>query len=286
VVDVAEVGNGYSAQVVHAARRAGIPSVVTVLETHPGRIWDLLPPFSLYTRYALRHATVFRVLTARSEAYLRQLGVAQDRIVRIPVGIDTELFHPASGRDPEGEIRLLFARRLEPKNGLALELQAFAELHGRFPQLRLWVAGDGPSRGLVEAAARTMPMRFLGRVPYPALAEVYRGADVFCNPAMDSRRLGQVVHEDGQYTFPLLESQASGLAVVSSASGSNAELLAPSNPLVPQGDVRALVAAIARLIEGPRRAAQARENRQWVEERFSAAAWQPEMDALVHRLGG
>jgi glycosyltransferase involved in cell wall biosynthesis len=286
VVDVAEVGNGYSAQVVRAARRAGIPSIVSVLETHQGRIWDVLPPFSIYTRYVLRHATAFRVLTERSERYLRHLGVLSSRIARIPIGVDLEMFRPATAPRDDGEVRLLFARRLEPKNGVALLLRAFAELHARLPRLRLWVAGDGPSRSLVESTVPGSAVTYLGRVSYPALAEVYRSVDVFCNPATDSRRLGRVVHEDGQFTFPLLESQASGLKVISSESGSNAELVAPTNAFIPQGDLTALIASIARIYEGPAPSSRSDENRKWVERRFSAATLQPEMDALVQRLGG
>lgn len=286
VVDVAEVGNGYSAQVVRAARAEHVPVVVTVLETRWGRLWDSLPPFSIYTRYVLRHATVFRVLTARSETYLRQLGVAPDRIVRIPVGVDTELFHARGPAGPTGELRVLFARRLEPKNGIELLLRAVRALGVRFPELTLWVAGDGPSRPEVQRAAGSLPVHYVGRVGYPELADVYRSVDVYCNPAMDSSRLGRIVQEDGQYTFPLLESQACGLPVISTISGSNAELLAMNNRLIPQGDPRALEEAIVALTDAPRRAAIARENRNWVEQRFSAASWQPKMDELVEGLGG
>jgi glycosyltransferase involved in cell wall biosynthesis len=286
VVDVAEVGNGYAAQVVRAAGKAGVPVIVTVLETQSSRIWDKLPPFSTYTRYVCKRATAFRVLTERSRGYLRRLGVPADRIVRIPVGIDTELFQPRRNTDASGELRILFARRLEPKNGLEMLLRAVGALAPTIPRLRLWVAGDGPSRKRVEEAGASLPVRFLGRLSYPNLAEIYRAADIYCNPAVDTWRLGRLVQEDGQYTFPLLESQASGLPVISTSSGANDELLARGNLTVRQGDLADLESAITTLADDARRAEASRGNRAWIESNFSARFWQPEMDALVERLGG
>lgn len=284
VLDIAEATNGFAAGVARTAVRHGVPFVVTCLETLAPPPLARWPPWREHAKFLARHAARFRVLTQRGRQSALSLGVEDERIVRLPIGIDTRAFHPAPSPVEHRPITYLFARRLEPKNGVVEMLSAFRSVRARIPSARLVLAGDGPLRPIAQEAARVGLVEYLGNVRYDALPEVYRRCDVFCNPGRDVRRLGRVVQEDGQYTFPLLEAQASGLAVVTTDSGSDRELVPVGNRFVPQGNVDAFASAMLEFAvpEAAREIGTA--NREQVVRNYSAETLQPAMDDLVRSL--
>ena len=110
-------------------------------------------------------------------------GVSPDNIRVIENGIDTRLFSPAKNRSGEG-IRLVFMSRMDTDcSKAALMLCEIApELHARFPDLSITLAGGGELLEKVKARARRargcgMGIHVLGQVSdVPALL---READIF-----------------------------------------------------------------------------------------------------------
>jgi phosphatidylinositol alpha-mannosyltransferase len=97
---------------------------------------------------------------------------------------------------------VLFVGRHEPRKGLDVLLDAWAELDR---DAVLWVAGAGPQTD--ELRARRLPnVEWLGVLPDDDLARRLRGATVFCAPARGSESFGLV----------LLEAMAAGTAIVAS----------------------------------------------------------------------
>ena len=286
VVDVAEDSNGYAASVAVAARRRATPVITTCLETVDFTPLSHWPPWRGHRRTVRDSTRGYRVLTRRAAARLQRLGVDERSIRLLPLGIDTEVFHPANDHNDPPSTRFLFARRLEAKNGVPQVLEALEILSKAGKPVRVTVAGDGPLRGQVVRAARRLPIDVVGRVPYSRLAEIYRESDVYLNPGVDLRWRGRVVQEDGQYTFPLLEAQASGIPVITTRSGANDELVAPGNPVIEQRDVPALVAAMDALLDPGMRERLGAANRGFVLERFDARRWQAEYDRWVENLAG
>lgn len=284
VVDVAEVTNSLSAQITCYAKRKGKRTIATVIETCADRVLDKLPPWSCYSSAVKSRADRFRVLTNRSKDYLAGLGVSDDKIDLIPIGVDRTLFHP--GERPRGDdsLRILFARRLERKNGFLDLLRASPDLAQVRPPPEIWIAGTGPLRASVEHATKYLRVRFLGPLRYDELASAYRQVDVYCNLGTDTTLMGRTVQEDGQYTFPLLEAQASGLPVITTRSGSNSELLAPGNFQIPQGDISALADAVRRLTDHDERTSIGKGNVDFVRSMFDAERLQPKMDEMVQSL--
>ncbi|HZY69753.1 MAG TPA: glycosyltransferase [Thermoplasmata archaeon] len=283
VLDVAEVASPFSAQLVRAAKARRVPISITSLETVPHRLIDRLPPMLGRIRRIRSSPARFRVFTGRAEEYLRSVGVEPERIRRLPLGVDLDLFHPLEdgGRGP---CRLLYARRLEAKNGLPELLRAVRRLPGFPRDVTLAVAGDGPLAPLARAAADHHGVEYLGRLSYDRLAEEYRRAWAFCNPARDTRFAGQLVQEDGQFTFPLLEAQASGVPIVTTESGANRELLADGNALVPQRDPDRLREALETVLDPSFRSLQGRRNRAFVEVNFDGAKCQRAADDYYEQL--
>lgn len=85
---------------------------------------------------------------------------------------------PTPLRDPLR--RVLFAGRLAPEKNLDAVLDAAREL----PQLQFLVAGDGPQRGAVEAAAKRLSnLRYLGWLDRDGLLQALDGSDTLVLPS-------------------------------------------------------------------------------------------------------
>lgn len=284
-IDVAEVTNLPAVQLLRRARTNGKRTVTTVLETCHSRVFDRLPPFRTLIRRAIEFTDMFRVATRRSRDYLVALGAPPDSIQVLPVGIDSSLFFPPRDRRTDGRFRLLFARRLEPKNGVDLLLDILPKLIRQIPNFELWIAGAGPMRSEVVRRSACLPVRIVGQIQYEELGNLYRDVDVYCNPAQDLFVLGRTFQEDGQYSFPLLEAQRCGLPVVTTDSGANREILAPGNPVVPQRNSTALVDAIVQLASDRRRQELGKANANFIAQRFDAERLQQKFDRAVAELG-
>ena len=134
---------------------------------------------------------------------------------------------------------ILFVGRLEPRKGLAVLLDAMNELG---PDVRLWVAGDGPEGPELRSRYAGDPrIEWLGELDDEEKVARLRGADVFCAPSLGGESFGIV----------LLEAMAAGTAVVASnldgysrvaRSGLEAEL-------VPPGDAAALATSLRVLLD-------------------------------------
>jgi teichuronic acid biosynthesis glycosyltransferase TuaC len=128
----------------------------------------------------------------------------------------------------------LCAARLAPVKNHALLIAAFADAFAGDRDIRLHLAGDGPVearlRSLCDEHGVTGQVEFLGALSSERLRLAMEAADAFVL-ASDAESFGVVV----------IEAQAAGLPVVSTASGGPDHLIDGSNGLlVPTGDRAAL----------------------------------------------
>ena len=174
--------------------------------------------------------------------------------------------HPAESRarhgTPADAPLLLAPARLHPAKGLDVLLHALAQV----PAAHLWIAGEGPARGELEALAARLGLdarvRFLGwRSDRGAL---YRAADAVVFPSRHEP-FGTVSLEAWAYGRPLVAADAAGPA----------GLVRPESDalLVPREDPAALAAALRRLLADPALAARlAAAGRVRYEAEFTEAA--------------
>jgi glycosyltransferase involved in cell wall biosynthesis len=112
--------------------------------------------------------------------HLRQYGFPGEKITAVPNGIDTSAWEASA--PPSRIRRFLFLGRLDLEKGLFELLDAFAQVHGRHPDVKLTIAGEGPALDeLRERAGEAV--RFLGRVPYEELGRVFDEHDCMVLPS-------------------------------------------------------------------------------------------------------
>jgi glycosyltransferase involved in cell wall biosynthesis len=195
---------------------------------------------------------------------IRDFGLHPDQLHVVPMGVDTELFHPRGHRVP-GRIVALCSADV-PLKGLAVLLRALSAL----PQeAHLTVvskpAPGGKTEQLVSTLGLAERVHFASGLTDIGIAELMASAEVACVPSL----------YEG-FSLPAVEAMASGTALVASDVGALAEVIGRdgrAGVLVPAADVGALTAAIGGLLDNPgRRAAIGAAGRARVQERFSWAA--------------
>jgi sugar transferase (PEP-CTERM/EpsH1 system associated) len=245
-----------------------------------GEKWKLILLRRLHSPLVDRYITVSRDL----ERYLtRRVGIAPRRVTQIYNGVDTARFAPDSER-PTGLLPPGLAGpdlfvigtvgRIEAVKDQMTLVRAFAELLGSSPAsracLRLAVVGDGPLlgeiRGLVHSLGisdRTWLPGALGNIP-----DVLRLLDVFVLPSLSEG-----------ISNTILEAMASGLPVLATARGGNAELVedGANGRLFEPGEVRRLAQMLGEYLVNPSlRRAHADAARRRAVEHFS-------LDTMVAR---
>ena len=225
-------------------------------------------------------------------AYLHaQVGIPERRITQVYNGVDTDRFRPADTRRqtipgcPFGdEAGFIFGTvgRMQSVKAQTLLARAFVRALEIEPALgqrcRLVMVGEGPLRAEAQAlldAAGCGPLAWLpgDREDVP---DVMRGLDAFVLPSL----------AEG-ISNTILEAMASGLPVLATNVGGNADLVVAgtTGELVPAGDVEALAQAMTRTAADPQLArTMGQAGRDVVERRFGLSAMVNTYQNLYDRL--
>ena len=172
------------------------------------------------------------------------------RLVVVPLGVDAATFGyriTGSADERSDAVALVMASRLDREKRPGIAVDTVRELRRRGVDARLVVAGDGPLRRRLQAAARDLPIEWPGFVADRALlARLMTTADVALAP-------GPVE------TFGLaaLEALACGTPVVANSSSALPGVIGPRAGLAAEGDGRSFADAVQELLalpEAPRRA--------------------------------
>jgi phosphatidylinositol alpha-mannosyltransferase len=169
--------------------------------------------------------------------------------VLVPNGVSVRRFsgaHPLPGRPAVPTVTFL-GRIDEPRKGLAVLLEALAELVELVPDVRLLVAGPGDADDVREAVPASLRshVELLGLVSDDDKPRVYASGDVYCAPNTHGESFGIV----------LIEAMATGTPVVASDLEAFRRVLEDGRAgvLVPVGDAAALATALADLLRDPDR---------------------------------
>src|SRR5262245_43443178 len=155
----------------------------------------------------LRHAAAIHFTHRQAQAEAGRLGLKTRPIV-IPLGIDLNEFARLPERtllqerfpDLAGRWIILFLSRIDPKKGIELLLEAFAQVARKFPQTALVVAGSGDPNYTARLQAKAGRLLPPGRIVWTGSLQgreklaAYAAADVFVLPS-HSENFGVVVVE-------------------------------------------------------------------------------------------
>jgi glycosyltransferase involved in cell wall biosynthesis len=226
------------------------------------------------TRYTLQHSTVMigdsEVVRQKAIAH----GMASDRIITFPWGVDLQYFNqrsaPLLNEDAKGDtgvsnqrasklatpiFTLLSTRSWEPIYGVDVIAHAFviaaqklrAQIPGRARQrndLRLMMLGNGSQAGLLRQIFKegnvADRVSFPGQVDQVDLPRYYQSADLYLSAS----------HSDGA-SISLLEALACGCPAIVADIPGNREWISPGVQgwLFPDGDAEALAQSILNAVE-------------------------------------
>jgi len=209
-------------------KKLGIPVIISARGTDI----NVFPSFKLIRpmiRWTMQHsAGAVGVCESLTKAMLN-LGALPNKTCTIGNGVDAELFTPV-GRSyarrqlsmPEDSKIIVSVGNLVPVKRHGVLISAFAQLVSKYPQIRLYLVGEGHLRKKLEAQAKREGLSgrvfFAGRRPNEELKLWYGAADVSC---LASSREG--------WANVILESLACGTPVVATSVGGAPEIIASSH---------------------------------------------------------
>ena len=224
--------------------------------------------------------------------YLAQrVGIAQARITQIINGVDIERFHPAGGarlplaggpfNQPElfvvGSVGRMLTVKAQPKLARAF-VRALELMPALRARLRLMLVGEGPLRAEAQAVLDAAGVQALAWLPGERadVPDVMRALNCFTLPSL----------AEG-ISNTILEAMATGLPVLATKVGGNAELVVDGTTglLVAPGDIEAMAHGLVRLASDLQAAAaMGRAGRERAQARFSLPAMVASYQALYDRL--
>ena len=241
--------------------RAPVPTVVTLHDVlHldvPGAVGRAERAYRrvAYDRAARRADLVVTVSEHARERIVARLGIAPERVVAIPHGIDHERFRPDGDDSPLAGLALpdgpfvLYPANLWPHKNHARLLDALA----RVPGVSLVLTGAaygrlGPLQDRARALGVADRVRHLGYVPAAALAPLYRRATAVVFPSL----------YEG-FGSPVVEAMACGCPVAASDRGAVAEAAGGAALGFAPEDAAAIAAAMTRVCGDDAERARLRE---------------------------
>ena len=205
----------------------------------------------ILTKYSLSRADC---LFSTSRAMAREIRKynTKKKIEITPFGVDTELFSPAkrTRKKDDGVFQIGLVKKLDPKYGVDILLQAAAMIRKKRPEidLRLVIAGTGPAEEEYHALAETLGLRecvtWTGFISQERAALVWADSDVAVIPStLDSESFGVAAVEAEASGVPVVISDIPGL-MEATRTGYTSLVVKRKNP-------EALAEAILRLYDDP-----------------------------------
>lgn len=165
--------------------------------------WDLLRMTEfvkrgLPGRFISSRSTLCYGATVDCSAVARRfLGVPEAKLKTLPLGVDTDIFHPAVNDDErakartlrhdlgvgDDEIMVVYTGRFAPDKNPLLLARAVAELRAQGERYRAVFFGEGMQRDAIAGTEGTVVRAF---VPYTSLGTLYRAADIGAWPTQES----------------------------------------------------------------------------------------------------
>ncbi|MGI4790075.1 MAG: glycosyltransferase [Janthinobacterium lividum] len=259
-----------SAQTVWLRNRLA-PHAKIVSETEQNIAKKLPPPFESFRSYTLSHADFVVGRSAEAIDNIRAKGYAGQAEV-VPNAVDTSLFRPLDRVECRRALGLSgfvagYVGRLVEEKGLADMIAALAECP---PDVNLVFAGSGPFQSSLEQQANTLGVAervtFLPARPQEELPQVMNALDTLILPSHTTPRWKE------QFGRVIIEAQACETPVIGSDSGAIPDVVGEGGLIFPEGNPKALAAAILELHSDPEKARErGKAGRRQAEDQYTWA---------------
>lgn len=180
--------------------------------------WFTTQVYKLAARISAKYCACIIATSEEMQKWWEFSGADPERIVQIPLGVDTSLFQPIVGARVllgwDDAPSVLFVGRLQKGNGAEYLIRAMGSVRENIPEVILHVVGSGPDlhklRGLVHEAGLTKQVQWHGSVALEELPLFYSASDVFVLPRL-SRVTPRVLFEAMACQLPVITSEIGGI---------------------------------------------------------------------------
>ena len=202
--------------------------------------WQIRVKFALERQVYRRAALLITLTRAFRDVLVESYGIDPAKVHVLGPGVDTKEFSPGD-RDtarqrfdlPPEAFVVSCVRRLVPRMGIDVLLEAWEAQLGADPRAYLLISGDGPLRNELQAAIANVPwgsrVKLLGRIPDDALVDLYRAADVNVLPSRSHEGFGLTVLEAAACGTPSVVTNVGGLPEAVDGLG-NGLVIGPGDP--------------------------------------------------------
>ncbi len=240
---------------IYGAPAARLARVKRVVHTQHGQNLHLSPRQLRLLQFAAKRTDHYVCVSRDAMRIASQQKIAPDRLATICNGIDVERLKRRAASLPACQEPgpLMTVSRLSPEKDISTLLKAVSLVKKQLPDIRLEIAGDGPSLTVLGKEVQQLQLegevRFLGFVN--GSTEVLNRARIFVLPSTSEG-----------LSLTLLEAMAVGVPAIATNVGGNPEIIEDGETgiLVPPGDPKSLANAICKLwnnVEERRRLAEA-----------------------------
>ena len=278
------------------ARHFRVPFIMEVGDFWPQTLVDmgLLSERSLITqglrileRFLYRRAS--RIITSLPSAqeYLSSLGIAKEKIILIPNGIDPSRFDGTAHRKrDDGSFVVMYVGAHGPANDLSIMLEGARTLQREgYREIRFVLVGDGQEKPRLQALAKEMQVQnveFRPPVAKNQVPEELKEADAFVLHLKKA-----AVFQYGVSSNKLFDYMAAGRPVIFSVGSSNNPVAqARCGLTVPPQDPKALAQAVLQLYRMPEeeRRAMGLRGREYIEKHHAIPVLADQLARCIEEL--
>ena len=142
---------------------------------------------------------------------LGRLGIPDDRISTIPMGIDEEFLERGEYRRRElkkGRFTILSNRNLLPIYNVSLLIRAIPMVLKEEPDTKFLIAGEGAEKEALEREVKNLniysSVKFLGRIPHEEMPDILSKADIYVSTSLYDGTSVSLLEAMGSGAFPIV----------------------------------------------------------------------------------
>jgi phosphatidylinositol alpha-1,6-mannosyltransferase len=265
------------------------PQLKTVVMSHGVEVWNPLP--RLRRRALLSADLVLAPSSDTAQKLVRVQGVPPANIRKLAWPLTPDFLEMADNpaelslpkNFPEGRVILTVGRwaASERYKGVDDLIRAVAQLRTKFPRLCLVAVGDGDDLPRLEKIARdsgvSESIRFLTNLSREEIAACYARSEIFALPSSGEG-----------FGLVFLEAMAFGKPLIGAARGGITDIIEDNvnGLLVPAGDLKSLVEALAELLENESlRMELGRRGAENVRRRYSFDVFVNDLERIMEECG-